>query len=102
VFPVVDVQRRAVALIGLAELAAVDPAARAETTLQRVARAIPSGLVVGPADALTDVLTRPLVAGRDLLVVEQDGRVVGVVTAEDLVAAVELRALRVERPDVSR
>jgi Zn-dependent protease/CBS domain-containing protein len=101
VFPVVDVEGRAVGLVGLAELAAVQPAARAGTALQRVARPIPSGLVAGPADALTDVLTRPLVAGRTLLVVEQDGRVVGVVTAEDVVAAAELRALRIERPGVS-
>lgn len=96
VFPVVDFERRLVGVLHLGGLAAVAPTARAATTLREVARPHPGELVVTPDTLLERVLERPLVPGRDLVVVEQDGRVVGVLTTSDLQRIVELRALTVE------
>jgi CBS domain-containing protein len=94
VFPVIDFSGRPVGVLRLTDLAAVDPAARFTTTVQAVARPLPAEHRLDAETPLEQVLERPIAPGRDVLVVEQDGRVVGVITSSDLQRTVELRALR--------
>ncbi|WP_214370533.1 site-2 protease family protein [Pseudonocardia sp. H11422] len=98
VFPVVDLEGRAIGVVRLADLAEIGPAARRNIPVRQVARPHPADLVLGPDAPLGQVLDRPLVAGRDLVLVEQDGRVVGIITPADLARTVELGALRTEHP----
>lgn len=92
-FPVVDLDGRLVGLLHLAELAAIDPHARSTTTVADVARPVPPALVVDHDTPLERVLHRPHCPGRDL-VVQHDGRVVGLIAVSDLQRAAELAALR--------
>jgi Zn-dependent protease/predicted transcriptional regulator len=94
VFPVIDFSGRPVGVLRLTDLAAVDPASRFTTTVQAVARPLPSEHRLDAETPLEQVLERPIAPGRDVLVVEQDGRVVGVITSSDLQRTVELQALR--------
>jgi CBS domain-containing protein len=93
VFPVVDFDGRLVGRLHLAEIAAIDPPARPTTTVAEVARPVPAELVVDHDMPLERVLRRPHCPGRDL-VVEHDGRVVGLIAVADLQRAAELEALR--------
>jgi CBS-domain-containing membrane protein len=93
VFPVVDLDGRLVGRLHLAEIAAIDPHARLTTTVAEVARPVPAELVVDHDMPLERVLRRPHCPGRDL-VVEHDGRVVGLIAVSDLQRAAELEALR--------
>jgi CBS-domain-containing membrane protein len=92
-FPVVDVHGRLVGRLHLAEIAAIDPDTRPTTTVADVARPVPAALVVDCDMPLDQVLRRPRCRGRDI-VVEHDGRVVGVIAVTDLQRAAELEALR--------
>lgn len=92
-FPVVDVHGRLVGRLHLAEIAAIDPDIRPTTTVADVARPVPAELVVDRDMPLDHVLRRPHCRGRDI-VVEHDGRVVGIIAMTDLQRTAELEALR--------
>ena len=94
-FPVVDLDGRLVGRLHLAELAAIEPRERATTSVAAVARPVPAELVVECDEPLERVVRRPHCPGRDI-VVEHDGRVVGLIAVADLQRAAELQALRSE------
>jgi len=95
VFPVVDFTGRPGGVLRLADLAAVNPDARLSRTVRDVARPLPADLVVDAAEPLDKLLEGHLGPGRDVVVVQRDGRVVGMITPGDIQRIVELRALRV-------
>lgn len=99
VFPVVDLEGRAVGVVRTADLATVAPAERRNVAVRQVAHAQPAERVVAADTPLERVLAHPLVAGRDLVLVEDAGRLVGLITPSDLTRTVELRALRTRTPD---
>lgn len=92
-FPVVDFHGQLVGRLHLAEIAAIDPDARRTTTVAEIARPVPADLVVDVDMPLERVLRRPHGPGRDI-VVQHDGRVVGIITMTDLQRTAELAALR--------
>jgi CBS-domain-containing membrane protein len=92
-FPVVDSDGRLIGRLHLAEIAAIDPDARSTTTVAEVARPVPATLVVDCDMPLEQVLQRPRCRGRDIIV-EHDGRVVGIIAMTDLQRTAELAALR--------
>jgi CBS domain containing-hemolysin-like protein len=91
-FPVVDVHGRLLGRLHLAEIAAIHPDARATATVADVARPVPPELVVDSGMPLDQILRRAH-PGRDI-VVQHDGRVVGLISMTDLQRAAELAALR--------
>ncbi|GEL20373.1 site-2 protease family protein [Pseudonocardia asaccharolytica] len=93
VFPVVDLQGQATGVVGLADLAAVAAPDRVHVPVRSVMRRQPAELVVGEDTPLEKILSRPLVPGRDLVLVERDGRLAGLVGPGDLARTVELQAL---------
>jgi len=95
VFPVVDFTGRPGGVLRLADLAAVNPDARLSRTVRDVARPLPADLVVDAAEPLDKLLEGHLGPGRDVVVVQRDGRVVGMITPGDIQRIVELHALRV-------
>jgi CBS domain-containing protein len=88
-FPVVDVSGRPLGVISLADLVAVSARARVRTAARDLVRTPP--LALAPMDPLERVLERPPTSGRDLVVVIDRDRVVGVVSAGDLERVVLLR-----------
>ncbi|GAA5116349.1 hypothetical protein GCM10023320_16500 [Pseudonocardia adelaidensis] len=97
-FPVVDLEGRLVGRLHLAEIAAIDPRARRTTTVAAVARPVPAEQVVEHDVPLERIVRRPHCPGRDI-VVEQDGRVVGLIAVADLQRAAELEALQSDAAD---
>ncbi len=92
-FPVVDVHGRLLGRLRLAEIAGIHPDARATTTVADVARPVPPELVVDSGMPLEQVLRRPHGPCREI-VVQREGRVVGIIATTDLQRAGELAALR--------
>jgi CBS domain-containing protein len=88
-FPVVDRSGRPLGVIGLADLVAVPSPSRPHTAVHDLVRTPP--LVLAPTDPLERVLEAPPTSGRDLVVVSDGNRVVGVVSAGDLERVVLLR-----------
>ncbi|GAA0250803.1 site-2 protease family protein [Saccharothrix mutabilis subsp. mutabilis] len=89
VFPVVSFDGVPVGVTSLAELTELPEQQRLTTRVADVCR--PLTATAGPDEPLAEVLTRvPLARPRDVVVVLRDGRVLGLVTAEDVDRAVEL------------
>ena len=89
-FPVVDAAGRPLGVVCPADLVAVRAAARPLTAVHDLLRTPP--LVPAPTDPVERLLERPPTAGRDLVLVADAERVVGVVSAGDLERVVLLRA----------
>jgi Zn-dependent protease/CBS domain-containing protein len=95
-FPVVDVAGRPLGVVCLADLVAVRAAARPVTAVEDLLRTPP--LVLAATDPMERLLERPPTAGRDLVLVADAERVVGVVSAGDLERVVLLRATNDQTP----
>ncbi len=81
-FPVVDLAGHPLGVVNLAAVMAVPAEARAETSVGDLVRTPP--LVLAPDDPVERALERPPTAGRDLVIVADGDRVVGVIAAGDL------------------
>lgn len=88
-FPIVDLAGHPVGVVGLTDLVTVPVPARPRTAVRDLVRTPP--LVLTPTDPLERVLERPPTSGRDLVVVTDEARVVGVVSGGDLERLVLLR-----------
>lgn len=100
VFPVVDFDGRPVGVVSLAALARVPDSGRPLTRVQDAGRPLGRGEVVSPEATLGDVLSvwRPR-SPQDAALVVQDGRLVGMFTANDLARTLELVRLGGAGPD---
>jgi Zn-dependent protease/CBS domain-containing protein len=94
VFPVIDLDRRVVGIVHLADLVQVPAELRDTRRLRELVR--PTALVA-PADPAIEA-AKALGPLRPLVPVVQDGHLVGVVSLGDLNRAVELAALRSPTP----
>ncbi|GAA4544997.1 site-2 protease family protein [Amycolatopsis samaneae] len=94
VFPVVSFEGHPVGVISLAELTQVAPRERRFTRVTDVCRATPGASIVDIGTPVAELLSKTtLRRGRDLAMVVRDGRLTGVVDADDLTRAVELALL---------
>jgi Zn-dependent protease len=91
VFPVVDFGGTLAGLVFTEALARIPADDRSVLRLDQVALAVPPAYRAAPGDPAASLLGRPLLRGAVAAVVIDQGRVVGLVTADDLRAAV-LRA----------
>jgi Zn-dependent protease len=94
-FAVVDFQGRPTGWLTLADLAAVPAAGRSTTVVRDVVRPLPPDGIVGVDTPAEEVLRRPVGRG-GLVVVQPDGRAVGVIGVGDLRRAVQLQVLRTD------
>jgi Zn-dependent protease/CBS domain-containing protein len=94
VFPVVDLQGRATGMVRLEDLIRVPPADRRNLAVRQVAQPLVADQVVAVGELLVRVAGRPLPVNAPLLLVEDDGRLVGVIGATDLATTAALHALR--------
>ncbi len=83
-FPVIDVGGRLTGVVTTDMLARVRPADRAALRVGQIAREVPPDYLAAPADPVAPLLTRPPVAGEVAAVVMDGGRIVGLVTTENL------------------
>lgn len=93
VFPVVGFDGRPYGVVSLERLSRVPPG-RAGDRIEEIAARLPQEYVAGPDDPATSLVGRPPVAGGLLAVVVAGGRVVGMVTTDDLARLVRQRMLR--------
>lgn len=96
VFPLRDWPGHPVGLVSLADLARVPAGSRAEVPVGRLAVPVPTAPVVTADQPLSDVA--PLVRRGGLLLVVEDGLLVGVVSPSDIDRATQLAALSVHPP----
>jgi len=93
-FPVRDEYGRLVGLVTLAAVKRVPPEARASTPVAAIAVPLRDVPVADPGEALVDLLTRmPARGDRRVLVLDAEGRLVGIVTPSDVARAIEVAAL---------
>lgn len=97
VYPVVGFDGALVGAVSLDVISRVPPSARAGTSLQQVAVRVPPSHIAAPGDPAGPLHARTPVAGELHAVVEDEGRIVGLVTAQDLREAVRRSRLR-DRP----
>lgn len=90
-FPVVDESGAPIGLVSLEQVRSVPRAARDSTPVGAIARPLARVPVVAPGDAGTEVVAR-MSAERSTraLVLDTDGRLVGIVTSADLTRALEV------------
>jgi Zn-dependent protease len=96
-FPVVDFDGSPVALVTLDMLARVPPG-EGDTRLDAIAMPLPREYIAGPSDPAPALFERRPLAGELVAVVVADGRVHGMVTAEDLRRLLRQSSLRHPRP----
>ncbi|MCC9306574.1 site-2 protease family protein [Kitasatospora sp. RB6PN24] len=89
VVAVLDFDGRPSGLVDLARLAAVPIARRPEVRVRELARPLRECIVAAPGDDLLDVLDHA--ATQPPILVLDDGRLVGLVTMDDIAMAVQLR-----------
>lgn len=94
-FPVVSFDGAAEGVVSLTDLLRLAPDDRATTRVWDVCRRPPAVRIVSADTPVSDVLTRsPLRSGQDLVLVTDNGMLVGVVSKSDLTRTVELARLR--------
>lgn len=93
-FVVIDFEGRPVGYVSLDWMAALPARARATTRVADLARPIPRSGLVGPDEEAAVLLTKPTLPGRVVAVVTDEGRVVGLVTGEDVNRALRQAMLR--------
>jgi Zn-dependent protease len=94
VFPVVDIDGSPIGVVNLDMLARIPPRIRSATRLGQVALPVPPGYLTGPDDPVAPLFDRPALASELAAVVLTDGKIVGLVSAHDLVRAVRQGRLR--------
>lgn len=97
-FPVVDLQGRVIGVVGLEDLVRVAPAERRNVAVRQVAQPCRKEQVLPADEPLERVAGRPTSVGSTLFLVEEEGRLVGVITRGDLTATAALSAMRSDRP----
>jgi Zn-dependent protease len=93
VFPVVGLDGEPRGVVTLDRLSRL-PAGRTAARVDSAALALPQGYTVGPDDPASCLLERVPLGGALLAVAVTDGRVVGMVTADDLRHLIQQRMLR--------
>ncbi len=94
VFPVVDLDGTLTGLVFTGALARIPAEDRSGVRLGQVAEPVPPAYRAAPGDPAGSLLSRPLLHGEIAAVVLDQGRVAGLVTADDLRAAVRRAQLR--------
>jgi Zn-dependent protease len=92
-FPLVDLDGRPTGVVSLGQLAGVAESDRASLRLREIAEPAAKVPVTSPDAMLADVLTRAVGHRGGLVLVVEDGRLVGLLTGEDISRAVELARL---------
>ncbi|WP_067822170.1 site-2 protease family protein [Nocardia inohanensis] len=95
VFPVVDAEGRPVAVLAWSDLSALPAGRRTEAHLGEVARKLPRAAITTAAERLSDLMCR-IVLRPNLdaaVVVDEYGRLTGILTATDLILAADRSAL---------
>ncbi|MDN3355170.1 site-2 protease family protein [Actinomadura sp. DC4] len=100
VFPVTGFDGRPCGVVTLARLSRV-PATRAAERVDSVAVALPPDYTAGPDDPVSSLVGRAPLANALLAVVVADGRVVGMVTTEDVDRLVQQSMLRAGGPPLA-
>ncbi len=95
-FPVVDRSGALIGLVTLAHIRGVPPDRRRELTVADVASPIERVPTAGPDDRLVDLLGRIAAPENRVLVLDQ-GRLVGIVTATDITRALDWAGMRSHR-----
>jgi len=95
-FPLVDLDGRPTGVVALGALAVVPESDRPTARLREIAQPAVKVPVTTPDTLLADVLARGLSAS--VILVVEDGRLVGLLTAEDIGRAVDLSRLTGARP----
>ena len=94
VFPVLDFDGRPVGVVGFADFASVPADRRMQRRVREVCRPLGTHALALPYEPLPALLRRAAPrAGRDLVVVTREQRLLGVLTASDLAWALELSRL---------
>lgn len=95
VFPVVDAAGRPFGVLAWSDCAAVPAARRATTRLGDIARRLTPAGIAGPDELLADVMCRVVLRPNldAIAVVDDDGRLTGMLTTTDLVLAADRSAL---------
>jgi Zn-dependent protease len=93
VFPVTGFDGRPCGVVTLARLSRVPPA-RAEDRVDTVALALPDDYTAGPDDPASSLVGRAPLANALLAVVVAGGRIIGMVTTEDVARLVQQSMLR--------
>jgi CBS domain-containing protein len=96
-FPVVDFEGRPFGVVNLADLARLARDSRAVTRVADACQPLAEVPVAAPNDRLAELIAtvRPrLRHGRDLVLVVENGRLVGVVSPADIARTIELSALQ--------
>jgi Zn-dependent protease len=93
VFPVLSFDGSLVGAVSLDQLARLHPVQRAELRLDRVAQAVPPSFRVAPDDPAASLFSRRPIAGELAAVVLSAGRVIGMVTTDDLRRTLRLAPL---------
>ncbi|MGE5292044.1 MAG: site-2 protease family protein [Micromonosporaceae bacterium] len=94
VFPVVGFAGELVGVVSLDALARLRPRERDEFRLEQIAMDVPPLYRAAPEDPATSLLSRVPLGGELAAVVLSGGRVVGIVTSEDLRRALRMAPLR--------
>jgi len=97
VFPVVDVDGRPTGVVTLSELGKVPPELRGGTRLSEFQVPLARLSVVAPGDQMGEVLARTPLTGDGLVLVVEDERLVGVLSADDATRALYLASARGSR-----
>ncbi|MEU6641838.1 site-2 protease family protein [Saccharomonospora sp. NPDC046836] len=98
-FPVLSFEGRPLGVVSLADVAKLPADRRLATRVCDISRTPPAVTMAAPDDPLTDVVSKIVLRpGRDLLLVCEQGTLVGIVSAGDLSRALELAALAPSRP----
>lgn len=92
-FPVTSFDGRAIGAVGLRELTRLSEQARLNQRVADVARKPPEVKIVDAGEKVADIMSKTaLRKGRDLIVVTEHGRLVGVVGPDDISRTLELAA----------
>jgi Zn-dependent protease len=94
VFPVVGPDGALIGIVGLDRLSRLPAAARPVTRLEEVAVAVPPDYLARPDDQASRLLTRPPLDRQLAAVVTDEGRIVGLVTIENLRQVIQRAQLR--------
>lgn len=93
-FPVVDIAGAPVGILTLDMLTRVPPGQRGTSRLETIAVKLPPDYLVAPEVCAYSLISRRPLAGQVLAVVVEYGRVVGMVTAEDIMCVVRHATLK--------
>jgi Zn-dependent protease len=96
VFPVIGLDGAITGVTGLGRISPLPAGERATTTVAQVMLPVPAAYLAAPEDPAAPLLSRPPLAGELAAIVLTDGRVVGLVTLEQLQRAAHRAALQAQ------